>query len=117
MIGGYGIDDDEQIHAARFLRSAVHGFIDLECSGGFGIPVDLDASYRALVGQVMRSLRDWRSGVPQFYDIERCRRGTGALIRPLRDRPSGASDTRPRSPESYTTPSNGVVSGFANVST
>jgi len=63
VIGGYGIDDDEQVHAARFLRSAVHGFIDLECSGGFGIPVDLDASYRTLVGQVMRSLRDWRSEV------------------------------------------------------
>jgi AcrR family transcriptional regulator len=62
VIAGYGIADDQLIHAARFLRSVVHGFIDLEASGGFGIPIDLDASYAALVAHTAASLRTWGSG-------------------------------------------------------
>jgi hypothetical protein len=31
------------------LRSLVHGFATLEVSGGFGLPLDLDESFRRLV--------------------------------------------------------------------
>jgi AcrR family transcriptional regulator len=46
VLAGFGLEGDAIIHAARGLRSAMHGFAELERLGGFGIPVDLDASYR-----------------------------------------------------------------------
>ena len=59
VLAGYGLASDDAVHAARFVRSAVHGFIDLEAAGGFGLPVDLDASFAMLVRQLDRSLRAW----------------------------------------------------------
>ena len=47
--GGSGLEGDELIHAARALRSAVHGFAALEAAGGFGLAVDRDDSFRRLV--------------------------------------------------------------------
>jgi hypothetical protein len=50
------------VHAARGLRSALHGFVTLEAGGGFGFPLDLDDSYDRLV----RTLADGfaRAGAP-----------------------------------------------------
>lgn len=45
----YGLDGDEALHAARGLRALVHGFVSLEALGGFGVPVELDDSFRRLV--------------------------------------------------------------------
>ncbi len=33
----------------RGLRSIVHGFVSLEMTGGFGMPVGLDASFNWLI--------------------------------------------------------------------
>ena len=33
----------------RTVRSALHGFVSLEASGGFGLPDDVDASFETLV--------------------------------------------------------------------
>jgi len=41
--------EEESIHAARGLRSIAHGFATLEESGGFGISLDPDESFRKLV--------------------------------------------------------------------
>ena len=49
VLGGSGLEGDELIHAARALRSAVHGFAALEAAGGFGLAVDRDDSFRRLV--------------------------------------------------------------------
>ncbi|MFB4296452.1 TetR-like C-terminal domain-containing protein [Actinomadura sp. NTSP31] len=49
VLRGYGLDGPELVHAARCLRSAVHGFAILEASGGFGLPADLEASYERLI--------------------------------------------------------------------
>lgn len=49
VLRGYGLDDTAEIHAARAFRTVVHGFASLEAAGGFGLPVDLDASYEYLV--------------------------------------------------------------------
>lgn len=49
VLRGYGLDGPELVHAARCLRSAVHGFAILEAAGGFGLPEDLEASYERLV--------------------------------------------------------------------
>jgi AcrR family transcriptional regulator len=49
VLSGYGLADDELIHAARGLRSALHGFAGLERAGGFAIDLDPDASFAWLV--------------------------------------------------------------------
>lgn len=41
----WGLDETEQIHAIRTLRSLAHGFVSLEAAGGFGMPYDLEESY------------------------------------------------------------------------
>ena len=38
IMRGYGLEGDDAIHAARAVRSALHGFVALEAGGGFGIP-------------------------------------------------------------------------------
>lgn len=56
---GYGIRDQENVHAVRYLRSVLHGFASLEASGGFGLPTDLEASYRRIVDALLVNLRTW----------------------------------------------------------
>lgn len=55
---GYGFGDDAAIHAARSLRSALHGFVALELAGGFGLPQDLDESFDLLLQVQDRGLRE-----------------------------------------------------------
>jgi AcrR family transcriptional regulator len=57
VLRGYALDEDAAIHAARVVRSALHGFISLEAGGGFGIPLDLDQSFTVLVETLDRGLR------------------------------------------------------------
>jgi AcrR family transcriptional regulator len=49
VLRGYGLSGDEAIHAARIIRSALHGFVTLEEAGGFGIPLALDETFNRLV--------------------------------------------------------------------
>jgi AcrR family transcriptional regulator len=49
VLRGYDLKDESAIHAVRAIRSALHGFVSLEREGGFGLPVDIDASYDNLV--------------------------------------------------------------------
>jgi AcrR family transcriptional regulator len=58
ILRGYGLEGDDAIHAARAVRSALHGFVALEAGGGFGIPVDLDESYARMVRALARGLRE-----------------------------------------------------------
>jgi AcrR family transcriptional regulator len=44
-----GLRGDDAIHAIRSLRALLHGFVTLEAAGGFGLPVDLDESFRRAV--------------------------------------------------------------------
>jgi AcrR family transcriptional regulator len=39
------IEGDDAIHAIRALRAFLHGFIDLERRGGFGMPQAIDVSF------------------------------------------------------------------------
>lgn len=57
VLRGYGLDGDDAIHAARAIRSALHGFVSLEREGGFGLPLALDESYSRLVTVLDRGLR------------------------------------------------------------
>lgn len=56
VIKSFGLAGDDAIHAVRALRSVVHGFATLESAGGFGIPLDLDESFRRLVAMVVAGL-------------------------------------------------------------
>jgi AcrR family transcriptional regulator len=53
----YSYSEEEAIHAIRSLRSIVHGFVSLEVAGGFGIPVDLDASFQWLIKLFVAGLK------------------------------------------------------------
>jgi AcrR family transcriptional regulator len=62
VLRGYGLEGDDAIHAARAVRSALHGFVLLESGGGFGIPVALDESFDRMVAALGRGLSDSRRG-------------------------------------------------------
>jgi hypothetical protein len=57
VLAGYGLNGDELIHAARGLRSALHGFVGLERAGGFAIDLDPDASFAWLVETLAAGMR------------------------------------------------------------
>jgi AcrR family transcriptional regulator len=57
VMRGYGIDGDDAVHAVRFVRAALHGFVALEHAGGFGLPYDVDASFDGLLGRLDVALR------------------------------------------------------------
>lgn len=57
VLAPYRLRGDELIHALRAFRSIAHGFVSLELAGGFGIPVDLDASYVYLVHGLVSGFR------------------------------------------------------------
>lgn len=53
----YGFEDDAALyHSVRVFRSMVHGFVDLERQGGFGLPLDLDETFERLVAVYLAGL-------------------------------------------------------------
>jgi AcrR family transcriptional regulator len=57
VLAPYGLRDDAEVHAIRAFRSLAHGFVSLELAGGFGMPVDLDESYAALMQMLLMGLQ------------------------------------------------------------
>ena len=49
VLRGAGLEGDDLVHAARTVRSALHGFVALEMTAGFGLPQDLNTSYEHLL--------------------------------------------------------------------
>ena len=56
VLAGYDLHGIDAIDATRALRSTLHGFIALESSGGFGLPVDIDRSFERLVDGLVVAL-------------------------------------------------------------
>lgn len=56
VLRSYELQGDDAIHAVRAIRSALHGFVLLETGHGFGMPLDLDESFRRLVELLDRGL-------------------------------------------------------------
>jgi AcrR family transcriptional regulator len=56
VLAPYRLSEEDAIHAIRGLRSLVHGFISLEVAGGFGMPVDQDASFHWLINLYIAGL-------------------------------------------------------------
>lgn len=53
---GFALPEERNVDAIRVFRSAVHGFVILELSGGFGLPDDLDRSFELLVDTVVTGI-------------------------------------------------------------
>jgi AcrR family transcriptional regulator len=56
VLRSWSLDADDTIHALRAIRAAVHGFATLETSGGFGLDLDVDASFDRLIGMLADGL-------------------------------------------------------------
>jgi AcrR family transcriptional regulator len=56
VVRGYGFQGKEVVHAVRGLFSIIHGFIMLERAGNFGMPIDIEESFRWLVRRYIESL-------------------------------------------------------------
>ena len=54
---GYDLSSDDQVHAARALRSAFHGFAHLEAGDGHPSPHDLDDTFEHIVDIMCRGIR------------------------------------------------------------
>lgn len=52
----YGHQGDEALHRVRCLRAAIGGFIELEHRSGFGLPLDIDESFRRLLAMLAEAL-------------------------------------------------------------
>jgi AcrR family transcriptional regulator len=59
VFAGYGVTGDDAVDAARFARSALHGFVSLELAGGFAMPRSVDRSFERLIAAVDRALQGW----------------------------------------------------------
>lgn len=59
ILRDYDIEAADAIDAARFLRSALHGFVMLELTGGFGIPEDVDRSFDRMIEGIATAYRHW----------------------------------------------------------
>ncbi|MCU1569427.1 MAG: TetR family transcriptional regulator [Naasia sp.] len=56
---GYGLEGDALIDATRALRAALHGFVLLEGTGGFGLERSPDRSYQSLVAAFDLAFAAW----------------------------------------------------------
>lgn len=62
VLNGYGLENDEVIHAVRGIRSILHGFSSLEQKGGFGLPLDLDNSLHLLIDSFLAGIHKMKNG-------------------------------------------------------
>jgi AcrR family transcriptional regulator len=65
VMRSYGIEGAEAVHAIRIYRSAMHGFVAQEASGAFGLPEDVDESYRRLVDLLDGAFAAWQPPRPR----------------------------------------------------
>lgn len=56
VLEAYNLTETDKTHAARGLRSLLHGFVSLEAAGWFASPVDREESYKVLVRAFIRGV-------------------------------------------------------------
>jgi len=61
-LGEMGVPSGEVIHQTRAVRSALHGFVSLERSRGFGLPTDFDDSFDRMVELLVRGVGQREAG-------------------------------------------------------
>lgn len=57
-----GVPSGDLIHMTRSMRSALHGFVELERSSGFGMPESVDESFDRLVELLLAGVRGLAPG-------------------------------------------------------
>lgn len=57
-LAGFDLDETHRVHAARSLRSALHGFAHLESGDGHPHPEDLDDSFDELLTLLIAGVRN-----------------------------------------------------------
>lgn len=62
VLRGYGLGGDDAVHAARFIRSALHGFAALEAAGGFEPPAERTATVERMLEAIDRGVRTYVHG-------------------------------------------------------
>ncbi len=70
LLHAYGLEDDLAIHAVRGLRSILHGFASLEQKGGFGIPLDLNVSFRLMIDSFLAGIHAMKQNTSLNSKIE-----------------------------------------------
>jgi AcrR family transcriptional regulator len=61
LLRGYPLAEPDTTDAVRLLRSALHGFTDLEAAGDFGHPRAVQASWERAVDALHFTLEHWAS--------------------------------------------------------
>ena len=56
VLDGMDVDPTTVIPLIRALRAAVHGFVDLELKGGFGLPDNIDDSFTTTINLVIEAI-------------------------------------------------------------
>jgi AcrR family transcriptional regulator len=56
VLTGMGVDPIAVIPLIRALRASVHGFVNLELRGGFGLPDDIDDSFATTINLVIEAI-------------------------------------------------------------
>ncbi len=56
VLNGMNVDPTTVIPLIRALRAAVHGFVDLELKGGFGLPDNIDDSFTTTINLVIEAI-------------------------------------------------------------
>ena len=56
VLGQLGIDAGRHVDLIRTLRAVLHGFVDLELGGGFGLANPVDASFDVAVDLVLGAI-------------------------------------------------------------
>ncbi len=53
VLRGFGLPDSRTVDAVRATRASIHGFVELEAHGGFGMPDDVGRSFEALLDMLV----------------------------------------------------------------
>ncbi|NDK31562.1 TetR/AcrR family transcriptional regulator [Nesterenkonia haasae] len=61
ILSGFRLEGDDLVDAARYFRSVLHGFVDLETTHAFQLPRDIDRSFTCAVHSVTSALAAWGS--------------------------------------------------------
>ena len=56
VLAAYALSPEDSLHVIRGLRSLLHGFVELEIGGGFGLALDRDESFRQLLDLFLQGL-------------------------------------------------------------
>jgi AcrR family transcriptional regulator len=56
VLRGFGLPEQRTVDAVRTTRAAVHGFVELEAHGGFGLPDDVERSFEVLLDVLIGGL-------------------------------------------------------------